>query len=229
MPNRYHLSIAFLFFMGWMHPYSQLSGKAEEEGWELAKDANGIRVYTRSPGRRSIEGIAVNEFKAITTVDAPLSAIVAVFMDVPSYPKWLSNCMAAEVLERNAPGKCKYHLESKAPFPFDNRDLVQQLSIQQNPDTKVVRVQLENLPAFIDTLDGMVRMPVAEGFWALKPLSAQQVELTFQYRFDPGGNIPAWAVNLFLVKSPYETLTNLRERLKEEKYRKATSTWIENF
>src|SRR5690606_6966144 len=108
-------------------------------------------------------------------------------------------------------------------------DLVQQLSMRQNPDTKTVRVQLENLPAFIDTQDGMVRMPVAEGFWVLQPLANQQVELTFQYRFDPGGNIPAWAVNMFLVKSPYEALANLRELLKEEKYRNATSTWIENY
>ena len=224
MPKRYHLRIAFLWvFIGWMNPYSHLPGKAGDEGWQLAKDVNGIRVYTRS-----VEGLNVNEFKAITTVDASLSAIVAVFTDVPSYPTWLFNCIAAEVLERNAPERFKYHLETKAPFPFDNRDMVQQLSIQQNPDTKVVRVQLENLPAFIDTIDGIVRMPVAEGFWVLKPLSAQQVELTFQYRFDPGGNIPAWAVNMFLVKSPYETLTNLRERLKEEKYLNATISWIEN-
>lgn len=222
--KRHHLVALLWIFTGGINLYlSPFPGKPWEEGWKIAKDANGIRVYTRS-----VEGLDVNEFKAVTTSEAPLSAMVAVFTDVPAYPAWLFNCVAAEVLERNAPGRFTYYLETKTPFPFDHRDMVQQLSIQQNPDTKVVRVQLENLPTFTDTKEDIVRMPVADGFWILKPLADQQVELTFQYRFDPGGNIPAWTVNLFLVKSPYETLINLRERLKEEKYLNATLSWIKN-
>jgi hypothetical protein len=48
-----------------------------EGPWELAKDSEGIKVYTRS-----VPGSSANEFKGIAEVDAPIEVIVEVFKDI---------------------------------------------------------------------------------------------------------------------------------------------------
>ena len=45
---------------------------------------------------------------------------------------------------------------------------------------------------------------------------------------DPGGQIPAWVVNLVSTQGPYETFKNLIERVESLKKQKATASSIIN-
>jgi hypothetical protein len=47
----------------------------------------------------------------------------------------------------------------------------------------------------------------------VEELSGGNIKVQFQYFADPGGKIPAWLINTFVVKNPYKTLTNLRRLL----------------
>ncbi|MDZ7607600.1 MAG: hypothetical protein U5K79_18875 [Cyclobacteriaceae bacterium] len=56
----------------------------------------------------------------------------------------------------------------------------------------------------------------AYGSWIVRQENENEISIRFQYHADPGGDIPGWLVNAFIVKSPYQTLVNLRDLLNDQ-------------
>jgi len=193
------------------------------EGWEKVKVKDGITFYTRH-----FDESRIKEFKAETTFNTSLSSLVGVFLDIPRYCEWVRDCKNSEVIMEVHTNELFYYLEVKVPFPFENRDMIQHVKIEQDPATKWVRVNLENAPQYIPNKKDITRMAVAGGYWLLKPVAPDQVQIMFQYQNDPGGGIPAWMVNMFIVESPMTTISNLRSQVKKAPYRQMALPWIEN-
>ena len=63
----------------------------DNNSWELKKEDDGISVYTRE-----VEGSAFKELKINFNVKTTLSAIIALFKDVPSYPDWVYKCKESD-------------------------------------------------------------------------------------------------------------------------------------
>ena len=63
--------------------------------WDLTKETNNIRVYTRS-----VEGSSFKEYKGVVQIEASLSSLVALVDDVLDYPNWIHTCIEATVLKR---------------------------------------------------------------------------------------------------------------------------------
>ncbi|MGH8352275.1 MAG: START domain-containing protein, partial [Pseudomonas sp.] len=51
-----------------------------------------------------------------------------------------------------------------------------------------------------------------EGLWKLVPMGGGEVEVTYQVHSEPGGSVPSWLANSFVVDAPYNTLAALRAR-----------------
>ena len=189
--------------------------------WKLAKEKNGVTVFTRDSDKTKIK-----EFRAVTYIDTDLSSLVAVFLDIPAMEEWVRDCKSSQLIAENSDGELLYYLEVKAPFPFDNRDLVQHLAVHQDPASQEVTIELQNRPNSVPRKDNIVRMQVADGFWKFKPLGNGKIHLRFQYQNDPGGGIPAWLVNSFIVDNPLATISRLKEQVNKPRYRDAMINWI---
>ena len=61
--------------------------------------------------------------------------------------------------------------------------------------------------------DDLIRITKADGYWSFVPKD-QGVVVTYQMHADPGGSIPKWLVNRAVVDTPYDTLNQLRDYLK---------------
>lgn len=192
-------------------------------GWKLAKEKNGITMFTRDSDKTQIK-----EFRAVASIDSDLSTLVAIFLDIPAMEEWVRDCKSSQLLEEKSDQELLYYMEVKAPFPFDNRDLVQHLVVQQNSASREVTISLRNRPDYIGSKNNIVRMPVADGFWKFKPLGNGKIDLQFQYESDPGGGIPAWIVNSFIVDSPLASISSLKEQVNKPRYRDAEISWIED-
>jgi hypothetical protein len=48
----------------------------------------------------------------------------------------------------------------------------------------------------------------------------------YQLLVNPGGNVPAWIVNMAVIDGPFETGVNMREWIKKEVYQKAKLSYI---
>ena len=56
-----------------------------------------------------------------------------------------------------------------------------------------------------------------EGFWQLVPVEGKVI-VTYEMMCDAGKGIPDFLANASLIDYPFETLLNLKERVRSEKY-----------
>jgi len=180
--------------------------------WELQKEDEGIKVYTRE-----VEGSKIQEYKAIAIVDGKLSSVIAVMKDINNYPEFLKNLIESRLLDANDTFQLHY-LINKTPWPVTNRDGVFSSVFSQQYDTKLVKMTVKLEKEYVLENDNCVRMEEAKGFWLFYPLDTDKVEITYQMLIDPGGSIPSWVLNMFIVDTPIKDLKAIRERVKLEKY-----------
>jgi hypothetical protein len=50
-----------------------------------------------------------------------------------------------------------------------------------------------------------------KGFWKLVP-KGDATEVTYQVHTEPGGSVPSWLANKFVVEAPFNTLKHLKAR-----------------
>jgi hypothetical protein len=187
----------------------------EEKVWKQAFTKEGIAVFNRES-----EGTALKEFKSEVKVTATLSSIVAAISDIDNFANWAYQTRKAELIKNEGNTQFIY-VVTKAQWPVQDRDIVYECQMSQNPKTKEVTIVMIGLPNYIPKKSEIVRMPAASGLFTLTPLGENQVKITFQLKANPGGEIPLWMSNLVAADSPFVTLKNLREEIKKDHYRKA--------
>jgi uncharacterized membrane protein len=195
------LSVVFTFVLS----LYLLPARAQSE-WKLEKSSKGVSVLTRQ-----IEESTIKEFKAEVVIKANIKRLKKVIANVEQHPDWMYGLKSAHVL--NGDPKILQYIRS-APFPFTDRYVVMLSETVNTADT--CRITLEHLdhPGTEDT-DGLVEIEFIKGTWLLIKLDDSSTSVTYQFVADPGGNLPDWLVNSFIVKTPFVTLKNLREMMEE--------------
>ena len=74
-------------------------------------------------------------------------------------------------------------------------------------------MSLNPLPDFIAEVKDFLRIREGSGYWELTEDDNKNVKVIYQFHGEPGGDIPAWLANSFVVRHPFETLKNLKNRL----------------
>ena len=192
------------------------------QAWQKKVDKNDVVVYLRD-----VEGSNFKEFKGETVVKSSLNALVALINDHEAMPDWMYNCSESELLKKLDNNEGYYYSYAKAPWPVSDRDAVTKFSINQNPKTKTVVVTLSGEKDFIPEKSGKVRVESITGKWKFQPIDSETVKVIYQLHTDPSGSIPSSLANSFVVDLPYETLKNLRNEVKKEKYVNANLEGIE--
>lgn len=172
--------------------------------WKLSKDQDGIKVYTRK-----VKGYKLKEFKAITTVNASPETLLAVIREVDKYPEWISHIEDAYAVEKVSNDEVYVYTETKLPWPFSNRDIVTHSKLYWEGDTAFVK--MTGVSDFIPKNKGVVRIPFSYGTWTYKPIRDGLTEILYQFQGDPGGNIPGWLANMFIIDGPFKTIVRLKE------------------
>lgn len=188
---------------------------ASAEDWELIKDDDGIKVYTRT-----IPDSKIKEFKGVTNIRATLDGILGVLNDTDACPKWVHNCKDPLKVRDVSFNEGYIYQVINFPFPVNDRDLVLHSKMKHDPVTKVVTIQLTSIPDYISETKN-VRIKKSNGNYFIKPIDDGSFEVTWQHHSEPGGGIPKWLVNKLIVDMPFNTLRNLRSIVQEERYKKA--------
>ena len=192
-----------------------------QDDWKLKTNREGIAIYTRLfPGSR---------FKAIKVdveLDATLSQLVAVLLDVKTGVEWVYSTKSCVLLKQVSPSELYYYSEVSVPWPADNRDFIAQLRAVQDTHTKVVTIYGPVYPDYLPEKKGIVRVRHSEGKWVITPTGRNHVKVEYTLRADPGGDLPAWLVNMFVTKGPYESFKKLKEQLKKPVYVNARLPFI---
>lgn len=184
-----------------------------QEDWKLSESKEGMSVYTRT--------FPDSKFKAIKvelSLDATLSQLVAVVLDVNTGADWVYATKSSVLLKRVSPAEVVYYSEVKLPWPVHNRDFIAQLTATQDPATRVVTIYGPVVPDLIPVKKDIVRVRKSEGKWVITPIAKGRIKVEYTIRLDPGGDLPAWLFNLFVTKGPAESFANLKLQLKKPQY-----------
>ena len=181
----------------------------DDSEWKLSLEKDEISIYTRS-----IETSNFKEFLAEATMTGSIEEFREIIMGINNYPEWMPDCKSAEIIDHPNPNDVTYHMKLKVPFPFANRDIVQQLVLTEHDN--ILEIEIINRPLKVKENKKYVRLQRAYGKWSIKQPSEGNISIRFQYFADPGGDIPAWLVNSFVVKNPHITLLNMKEMMAKE-------------
>ncbi len=201
--------------------FSVLAFAQKPGPWELKKDKKDLKIYVRDSPDSPIK-----QLKMEFTVEASMSAIVALLQDISAIPEWVYKCPEAYRLKKVNTNEEVYYNLADFPWPLDDRDLIVRSTLVQDSITKVVRSESFNAPTYIPEKEGIVRIPKLHLWWEFTPRINGIVDVEYFLSSDPGGYIPAWIINLALDQGPIQTIKNFRKILKEPKYRDAKLDFI---
>ncbi|RYY11715.1 MAG: lipid-binding protein, partial [Chitinophagaceae bacterium] len=151
-------------------------------------------------------------------LNTTLTKLTAVILDANAGKEWVYSTKSSVLLKQVSPSEIYYYSEISLPWPLSNRDFIAHLITKQDPLTKVVTIDGPVEPNYLPVNKGIVRVSKSFGKWIITPKGPGKVRLEYTLETDPGGSIPAWLVNMFVTKGPFETFKRLKEQLNKPKY-----------
>ncbi len=194
-----------------------------QNDWQLKKDEDGIKVYTKAT-----ENSHYNELKVEMTLTATLSSLAALILDIDNYHNWSFNMEKTYALKRVGPGDLYFYELIHSPWPASDRDLPVHLQINQDPRTRSMFVRSVCVPDLVPPKKDVVRVPLSVEQYIVTPLPDGKIRIEYQLKLDPGAGAPAWLINLFSVKGPFETFSHVRQQIQRPAYRDAILPFIKN-
>jgi hypothetical protein len=198
--------------MGSLHRMAGLCGltvllaaaTAQAEDWQVAKEQHGIKV--------SLSEVAGSKYKAyrgVTVMNTTMDKLKALQEDVSGACAWIHECKSQKLLKHEGRESWTY-TQFNTPWPVTSRDSVLQVTTVEGADGSLTR-NLKGVPTYLPKEKGFVRVTQVEGFWKFTPKGANQVEVTYQVHTEPGGDVPSWLANKFVVDAPFNTLEALKK------------------
>ena len=185
-------------------------GFFQQPEWQLKKEKNGISIYTRS-----VAGSAFDEFKGVITFEnSSLEEVLAVISDIKNYTTLYPDCMNPKILKQEGKHNFIHYSQTKGPLTIKDRDCIMEQKTVIDKEGKHAIINLKPLPGYIPENKDLVRVRYGGGFWEIEE-NKSNVKVIYQFHGEPGGDIPAWLANSFVETQPYQTLLNLRNRLKK--------------
>ncbi len=183
-----------------------LSVSFQAAQWKLAKNSDGIKVYTREFPNSDIK-----EFKAVTIVKTPIKNIEKLLDNTEELPEWMENVITAKTLKEINPQEKYVYFAIEFPWPFSDRDMVMKETKTLKSDGSILYAT-RSAYDYAPEKEDFVRMKIAQGRWEIFPVSATETKVVYQFYGDPAGSIPNWLVNMFIVDGPYKTLKNIKKK-----------------
>lgn len=195
------------------------SGSAQ---WKLAKDEDGIKVYTmKTPGDAMLKLRTVME--GDYTLNQLVSQHIGVGDTLQVCKEWIPGCNDFKrIMPFNRERGYDRDLWRVAiPGPFADRELLISTIFYQDKATKKVTLDVVGMPNALPPTPGTVRLERIHNQWSYTPLSNGKVEVALiqDVGFSDVGFVPYPLLNLGLVDDSYTFFaTTLRSSLQEDKY-----------
>lgn len=180
-------------------------GAAHAEDWKVAKNEDGIKVSLSE-----VPGSQYKAYQGVTTIKAPMAKVLGLQEDAVAACAWIHECKSQKLLKHEGDQSWTY-TQFNTPWPVTPRDSVLLVTTVKGGDGSLTR-SLKGVPTYVPEEKGFVRVAQVEGFWKMVPKGDNLTEVTYQVHTEPGGSVPSWLANKFVVDAPFNTLKALKER-----------------
>lgn len=169
----------------------QLYAKFHSDGWELSKERQGVKLYTKTDEETGIKVI-----RGEGIVDAPASKILEAALNVPATTKWDDTLEDRELIKKLNQHYLMRNVLKRIGFT-QKREAFTVFNSFLEPDGTLYGVATSiDHPSFPANKD-YVRAQIKMAGWILKPLPENPNKTFFTYilNADPRGWIPKHIIN----------------------------------
>lgn len=164
-----------------------------EEAWETI--ATGPIVIKA----RSRPGSPVREVWAEGDMNADARDIQAAILDAEGYPRFMPYVKESRYIGKPSPDGGGITYSRVEPPIVSERDFVLKTTVVKRlseDGTGVFMNRWEALPDQLPVRANVVRLRTNEGSWDVRPKGNGRSHVVYRFAVDPGGWVPAFAVNL---------------------------------
>jgi hypothetical protein len=179
--------------------------------WRLSKDKDGIKVYQEENSKSKFKSIKVE-----CVLPGTFDKLIGVITDIEHLKDWVYNTKTAYLIKKISPYDLYYYNETSIPWPMSNRDAVVHLKITRDSSQNVMKILSTNENRIIPEKDGKVRVVYYLTNWYVTMPTTKTISIVYTFEADPGGSLPAWLVNSFADKGPYESFKKLGDILRKK-------------
>lgn len=178
--------------------------------WKLSKEKDGIKVY-QSP----VQNSNYKSIKVDCVLEGTYDKLIKVLNDVSHFKDWVYNNKEGYVLKQIGPEDYYYYTETYLPWPMANRDAIEHLKITRDSLDRFLKITAQSESDYVPEKNGKVRVPHSAINWYVTSTEKNKIRIEYIFQAEPGGNIPAWIVNMFADKGPIESFKKLADILKK--------------
>lgn len=193
--------------------FFQISLFANENGtaWKQIASVDDIVVYQNDETDH-----AVPAFKGESLIHAPLINVASVIEDTTRAKEWMDDLVEIKVLDQKSEFDRVVYSRFASPIPFlaNDRDFVQHLTIEMDPNAKRILFLGRSIvdPRCPET-DTPVRAENILTEFILEPRSSgKETWLVVDAQIDPKGAIPKWIAANVQKNWPIDTIRNIRKQ-----------------
>ncbi len=181
---------------------------AIESPWELKRNEQGIRVYTRP-----VAGSPLLEFRGETIVNVPVEKATAFYERENELTEWFHRSKESKLIKKISDTESLLYLAADLPWPFFDRDGIYRRVKSVDPATGAVIYELHSAPDIYPPQKNRVRILYLNAEWRFTPLPDNRTQVNYRTHTAPGGYIPPLLLNRFVVSIPFKTLLKFRAQV----------------
>jgi hypothetical protein len=179
--------------------------------WKLVKAKDGISIYESGNRNSSFHTVKVE-----CTLEGTYDKLMSILNNVPLHKDWVYNNKTSYILKRLNPNELYYYAEYLLPWPMANRDAILHMKMTKDSLNRFLKISVAGIPNYLPEKTGIVRVPKSVISWYVTMPTANTIHIIYQFEANPGGSLPAWLVNSFADKGPFESFKKLAVLLKKQ-------------
>lgn len=199
---------AFCFLPGIIMLFA-FSASAQDD-WKSLKEKDGIKISSRHSGSSTFNDIRVE-------MDLPgnINQLESILIDVNKYKDWSYATKVARIVKTTTADNFIYYTEIEVPWPLTNRCFYAHFELKKDIPEKSMQILATNIPDYQPIPQDLVQVPLTKGTWHVTTISKSSIHVDYILEMNPGGSLPAWALNLFSTKGPMESFENIKKKMAE--------------
>lgn len=203
-PVRFYFVYLFLLIQA-------LTGSLIAQAWNLVKEKEGIKVYTRQEPGRTLKG-----FKGEGLIQAPAEKIFSLIEDINHTDWWDPSLSEIKVLSYEKNKRARYYLVYDTPWPVTDRDLCVDVTVTMDVVKHVYSVAAVSVSNVVAERNDRVRIKEYRQSWRITSVGANTANVILEGYVDPAGNIPSWLSNMVVTESPMNAIRGVKQRMENK-------------